>query len=101
MSFASTTNLISHGEGAEMDRSSPVNTLQHHLHVEKSETEKDLERGAQASAISSVSTLEDETLNSITLDPVAIQQLTRKIDRRLVPLVSVLYLLSFLDRVNS
>ncbi|KAF9180726.1 hypothetical protein BGZ51_005914 [Haplosporangium sp. Z 767] len=34
------------------------------------------------------------------LDPVAIVKLRRKIDARLIPLISVLYLCSFLDRVN-
>ena len=34
------------------------------------------------------------------LDPVAVAKLRRKIDYRLIPLISVLYLCSFLDRVN-
>lgn len=104
MNLKSTANLISNDDGVEIDRSSTLNDLQQHLQTEKSDTEKDLEQGAQDSAISSVSTYDAETLNSlksITLDPAAIKRLTRKIDRRLVPLVSILYLLSFLDRVNS
>ncbi|KAG0250047.1 hypothetical protein BG011_008700 [Mortierella polycephala] len=34
------------------------------------------------------------------LDPIAVAKLRRKIDIRLIPLISVLYLCSFLDRVN-
>lgn len=41
----------------------------------------------------------DSTTRTV-LDPVAIKKLRTKIDFRLVPLVSVLYLCSFLDRVN-
>ncbi|KAF8946377.1 hypothetical protein BGZ47_000717 [Haplosporangium gracile] len=40
----------------------------------------------------------DSTMTA--LDPVAIKKLRSKIDWRLVPLVSVLYLCAFLDRVN-
>jgi len=35
------------------------------------------------------------------LDPVAVGKLRRKIDFHLIPLISILYLCSFLDRVNS
>ncbi|KAF9354937.1 hypothetical protein BGX26_007189 [Mortierella sp. AD094] len=38
--------------------------------------------------------------HSTELDPVAIGKLRRKIDFHLIPLISVLYLCSFLDRVN-
>ena len=41
----------------------------------------------------------DSTMTT-TLDPVAIKKLRTKIDLRLVPLISVLYLCAFLDRVN-
>ncbi|KAK3818014.1 MAG: hypothetical protein JOS17DRAFT_805905 [Linnemannia elongata] len=41
----------------------------------------------------------DSTTTTV-LDPVAIKKLRTKIDFRLVPLVSVLYLCAFLDRVN-
>ncbi|KAF9580615.1 hypothetical protein BGW38_002668 [Lunasporangiospora selenospora] len=34
------------------------------------------------------------------LDPMAVKKLRRKLDFHLVPLVSILYLCSFLDRVN-
>ncbi|KAF9965477.1 hypothetical protein BGZ70_004784 [Mortierella alpina] len=44
--------------------------------------------------------LEAETSSLIDVDPVAIKKLKAKIDRRLVPLVSMLYLCAFLDRVN-
>ncbi|KAI1315903.1 hypothetical protein EDD11_000217 [Mortierella claussenii] len=37
---------------------------------------------------------------STELDPVAVGRLRRKIDLHLIPLISVLYLCSFLDRVN-
>lgn len=37
---------------------------------------------------------------SAELDPVAVGKLRRKIDIHLIPLISVLYLCSFLDRVN-
>lgn len=45
-------------------------------------------------------TLDAETSSLVDVDPVAIKRLKTKIDRRLVPLVSLLYLCSFLDRVN-
>ncbi|KAG0310547.1 hypothetical protein BGZ99_000307 [Dissophora globulifera] len=38
--------------------------------------------------------------NTSELDPVAVAKLRRKVDLRLIPLISVLYLCSFLDRVN-
>jgi len=38
--------------------------------------------------------------SSSELDPVAVGKLRRKIDWHLIPLISVLYLCSFLDRVN-
>lgn len=34
-------------------------------------------------------------------DPVEIRRITRKIDYRLLPILTILYLLSFLDRGNS
>jgi hypothetical protein len=37
---------------------------------------------------------------SSELDPVAVGKLRRKIDWHLIPLIAVLYLCSFLDRVN-
>lgn len=40
------------------------------------------------------------TTVAVVLDPEVIKKLRTKIDWRLVPLVSVLYLCSFLDRVN-
>lgn len=48
--------------------------------------------------------LEFDSENSYTgsteLDPVAVGKLRRKIDWHLIPLIAVLYLCSFLDRVN-
>lgn len=48
--------------------------------------------------------LEIDSENSYTrsteLDPVAVGKLRRKIDWHLIPLIAVLYLCSFLDRVN-
>ncbi|KAF9339435.1 hypothetical protein BGZ91_005895 [Linnemannia elongata] len=41
-----------------------------------------------------------DSMTTTILDPVAIKKLRTKIDWRLVPLVSVLYLCAFLDRVN-
>ncbi|KAG0323303.1 hypothetical protein BGZ99_002862, partial [Dissophora globulifera] len=38
--------------------------------------------------------------NTSELDPIVVAKLRRKIDLHLIPLISVLYLCSFLDRVN-
>ncbi|KAK3829571.1 MAG: hypothetical protein JOS17DRAFT_220569 [Linnemannia elongata] len=43
---------------------------------------------------------ENSYIGSTELDPVAVGKLRRKIDWHLIPLIAVLYLCSFLDRVN-
>ena len=42
----------------------------------------------------------DEVSGSSAIDPTLEKRVLRKLDRNLVPLVSVLYLLAFLDRSN-
>ncbi|KAF9180833.1 hypothetical protein BGZ51_005876 [Haplosporangium sp. Z 767] len=61
---------------------------------------QDPEKGG-VGAVHSVNGSEaDTTEETIELDPVAVKKLRAKIDRRLIPLLSILYLCSFLDRVN-
>ncbi|KAF9359714.1 hypothetical protein BGX34_008201 [Mortierella sp. NVP85] len=50
--------------------------------------------------IGKIENLEQVYAGSSELDPVAVGKLRRKIDWHLIPLISVLYLCSFLDRVN-
>lgn len=42
-----------------------------------------------------------QDLDNFHPDPAQVARLRRKIDWRLLPLLSLMYLLSFLDRVNS
>lgn len=43
-------------------------------------------------------TLVDEEWSDETFDPAAEKRLVRKLDRHIIPIVMLLYLLSFLDR---
>lgn len=42
----------------------------------------------------------ENNIAKAALDPIKIQQLRRKLDWHLIPLIAALYLCSFLDRVN-
>ena len=40
----------------------------------------------------------DESVNDVEIDHAAEKKLVRKLDRHIIPLIMLLYLLSFLDR---